>query len=403
MKKIIATTLMIAASAVVASSTETELARKLPQIFADSAANYVLLEREALKLMVDDKGKNRTPHGWIKKDRRLDMRNIYWWTSGHFPGALWYLYEATGDEAWKTRAVKWTEILAPVADYTGNHDIGFMMYCSYGNARRILKTDKYDSLLLRAAESLSKRYNQKLGIIRSWGNISDNKDFLVIPDNMMNLELMEWASKKSGNDKYAKIARSHSDKTMIHHYRADGGCRHVLNYDQRNGRVQQILRGQGASCETAWSRGQSWSIYGYAMMARETGDKRYLDFAMKLANFAINHPNMPKDGIPYWDYGAPGEERDSSAGSIMASGLLELSQLVGGEKGAGYRAFAVKQLLTLSSDEYFAKGDEVGGFVLKHGVGHKPCGGEIDVPLDYGDYYYFEALLRFSKIFKAGK
>ena len=201
--------------------------------------------------------------------------------------------------------------------------------------------------------------------------------------------------------RFDKIARSHADVSMRHHFRPDGGCYHVLNYDQRpgfRGTVQEIRRGQGLSCETAWSRGQSWGIYGYTMMYRFTKELRYLEFAQKLADYAISHPNMPEDGIPYWDYGAPGEERDSSAGAVMASALLELSGFVPGEKGAAYRAFAVKQLVSLSSPAYFSEGDEIGHFLLKHGVGHKPGNSEVDTPLDYGDYYYLEALLRFKAL-----
>jgi hypothetical protein len=176
-------------------------------------------------------------------------------------------------------------------------------------------------------------------LIRSWGEIDEKRNFSVIPDNMMNLELLEWASKnpRSPEDvpkasRFDRIARSHATNTMKHHFRAEGGTYHVLNYDQKTLRVKAILRGQGASCETAWSRGQSWAIYGYTMMYRETGDRAYLDFAQKVSDYAINHPNMPEDGIPYWDFGAPGEERDSSAGAIMASGLLELAD---GEFGLG--------------------------------------------------------------------
>ncbi|MBQ9741542.1 MAG: glucuronyl hydrolase, partial [Kiritimatiellae bacterium] len=141
-----------------------------------------------------------------------------------------------------------------------------------------------------------------------------------------------------------------------------------------------------------------WAIYGYTMMYRESGNKAYLDFAQKVADFAINPPNMPEDGIPYWDYGAPGEERDSSAGSIMASGLLELANYVDAEKGAMYRKFAVKQLLSLASPAYFSEGDEIGHFLLKHGVGSKPRGSEVDTPLNYGDYYFLEALVRARRL-----
>ncbi|MGN0834016.1 MAG: glucuronyl hydrolase [Kiritimatiellia bacterium] len=389
-----------------APAAEEALRARLPEIFARSAAHYRALDAAAAPLAVADKPAGEgwetstacVPHGFNRKTGKLDMRTIYWWTSGHFPGSLWYLYEATGDEFFKTRAKAWTETLAPNAKVTTNHDIGFIMYCSYGNARRLLGTDAYDGLLRETAASLCQRFSADLGLIRSWGDKSDRKDFLVIPDNMMNLELLEAAAKLPGGERrFADVARSHATRTMRHHFRADGGTYHVLNYDQRpgfHGAVQEIRRGQGLSCETAWSRGQSWAIYGYTMMYRETKDPAYLEFAQKVSDFAIGHPNMPADGVPYWDFGAPGEERDSSAASIMASGLLELSTFVGGEKGAAYRAYAVRQLTSLAGPDYYSEGDEIGHWLLKHGVGHKPAGTEIDTPLDYGDYYFLEALLR---------
>ena len=393
----------VLAAAALACPQEAKLKAMLPEVFEKSVAHYRAIDAAATPLM--DKGEDgmkRVPHGWNAKEGKPDMRSIRWWTSGHYPGSLWYLYEATGDEFFKERAVAWTEILEPNKSDSSHHDTGFMMYCSYGNARRVLKTDKYDAILVETAGSLSKRFNEKLGLIRSWGDIEDKKDFLVIPDNMMNLELLEEAAKLPGGERrFADVARSHATKTMAHHFRADGGTYHVLNYDQRAGfhcAVQEIRRGQGLSCETAWSRGQSWAIYGYTMMYRESKDPAYLAFAQKVSDFAINHPNMPEDGVPYWDFGAPGEERDSSAASIMASGLLELSTFLPGAQGAKYRAYAVKQLLSLCSDAYFAKPGENGDWLLKHGVGHKPAGSEIDTPLDYGDYYFLEALLRFRRL-----
>ena len=380
----------------------TELARlksKLPEIFAKSAAHYKALDAAATAVMYNTNGMVMLPRGYNRTLKRLTIREITCWTSGHYPGSLWYLFEATGDEFFKERAAMWTETLKPISKFEGNHDIGFMMYCSFGNARRLLKTGKYDHLLVEAANTLSLRFEPKLGLIRSWGKVDDRDSFLVIPDNLMNLELLEWAAKaKNGDRRFAEMARSHADVTMKNHFRADGGTYHVLNYSQKDLRVQEIRRGQGASCFTAWSRGQSWGIYGYTMMYRESGNKTYLNFAEKLADYAVNHPNMPEDGIPYWDYGAPGEERDSSAGSIMASGLLELSKYVDSAKGESYRKFAARQLLTLASPAYFSEGGEIGHFLLKHGVGFKPGGYEIDTPLNYGDYYFLEALLRASNL-----
>ena len=393
-----------------AAAEERELKAMLPTIFAKSAAHYRALDAAAKPLAVSDKPvRNATesscnvfPHGFKRDQGVYDMRSVFWWTSGHYPGALLYLYEATGEKDFLDRAKFWLEPMKPNSKVTSNHDVGFIMYCSFGNARRLEQTTAYDALLVETAASLSERFNPRLGVIRSWGKKDEAKNFLVIPDNMMNLELLESAAKLPGGEKrFADIARSHADVSMKNHFRPDGGCYHVLNYDQRDvmlGQIQEIRRGQGLCVGTAWSRGQSWGIYGYSMMYRMTGLKRYLDFAMKLADYAMNHPSMPNDGIPTWDYGAPGEERDSSAGAIMASALLEISTFVEEPLKSRYRAFAVKQLKSLASPAYFSEGGEIGHFLLKHGVGSKPSGSEIDTPLDYGDYYFLEALLRFRKI-----
>ena len=365
----------------------------LPSIFSAAAEHYRALDAAVTPLRTAPDGKPRFPRTFYVATGAYEMRLWDDWTNGHWAGALWLLYEATGDDFFRARAEEWTALLAPCAKVDYHHDVGFIAYCSMGQARRILQTDRYDALLLETAASLAKRFHPGLGLLRSWGKIEDKDRFLVIPDNMMNLELLEWAAKAPGGDaRFDAIARSHADVTLRHHFRADGSAYHVLDYDQTSGRVKAIERGQGADCATAWSRGQAWTVYGYTMMFRETGETRYLDFARKAALYAIRHPNMPEDGIPFWDYGAPGEERDTSAGAILASALLELSGFA--PEGAEFRAFAEKALASLASPDYFSQGDEIGHFLLKHGTGGKPMGVEIDVPLVYGDYYFLEALLR---------
>jgi len=272
-----------------------------------------------------------------------------------------------------------------------------MMYCSFGNANRLSPKEEYKEILMNSAKSLSTRFNEKVGAIRSWDSSDDS--FLVIIDNMMNLELLFWASEHSGDKMYKDIAITHANTTMGNHFRKDNSSYHVINYNVNTGEVKQKRTAQGAADESAWARGQAWGLYGYTVMYRETKDKKYLDQAIKIAELMLNHPNMPENKVPYWDYNAddiPDALRDSSAGAIMTTALLELSEYVDKEKSKKYFKIAETALSTLMSDEYLAKKRTNGGFILKHGVGHIPENSEVDVPLTYGDYYFIEALLRYK-------
>jgi unsaturated chondroitin disaccharide hydrolase len=338
----------------------------------------------------------------IDKDGKLITSNSHWWTSGFFPGVLWYVYQNTKDEQIKKYAENFTKRVEGEKFTTNNHDVGFMLYCSFGNGLRLTGNKDYEEVLLTGTNSLCTRYNPKIGVIKSW-QTNKKWQYPVIVDNMMNLELIMWTAKHTGDTTYSHIARSHADRTMIEHYRPDFSCYHVVSYDTITFNPEKKQTHQGAADESSWSRGQSWGLYGYTMMYRETKEQRYLDFAQKIAGFLINHPNMPADGIPYWDYNAPGiptEPHDASAAAIMASALLELSKYVPAELSQKYYDFAVKQLRTLTSPEYLAETGTNGNFILKHSVGSKPAGSEVDVPLTYADYYYIEALTRLSELQK---
>jgi hypothetical protein len=158
---------------------------------------------------------------------------------------------------------------------------------------------------------------------------------------------------------------------------------------------------QGYADESAWARGQAWGLYGFTMVYRETGNKKYLDHAVKIARFLLNHPNLPADKIPYWDFNAPGipdEPRDASSGAVMASALIELSNYADPDFSKECLAMAEKQILSLSSPAYRAALGTNGNFILKHSVSNKPKNKEVDVPLSYADYYYLEAMLRYKAI-----
>ncbi len=332
----------------------------------------------------------------LNKDSTLHDMESSWWCSGFFGGSLWYLYEYTKDTKWKLAAEKWTLALEKEQFNTGTHDLGFMLYCPFGNGYRLTKNAAYSKVMLEGAKSLATRFDPKVGVIKSW-NKFQKYDYPIIIDNMMNLEFLFWAAKTSGDKTLYNICTTHADNTMKNHYRLDNSSYHVVCYGA-NGEVLAKKTAQGAADESAWSRGQAWGLYGYVVMYRETKDKKYVAQANKIAEFILNNPNLPADKIPYWDFSKPSEVRDASAAAITASALFELSDYTKGKQKKYYIAQATTMLETLSSEKFRAKVGENRNFILMHSTGHKPQNTEVDVPLIYADYYYLEALLRYQKI-----
>jgi unsaturated chondroitin disaccharide hydrolase len=329
------------------------------------------------------------------------------WTSGFWPGIEWYLYEYTKDEQWKQRADKSQSILAPLVDSSAiDHDMGFVMYCSYGNGYRLTGNPDYKRILLRAADTLARLYNPKVGTILSWPRPAPHVDWPLrhntIMDNMMNLELLFWASKNGGSKSLFDIAVSHATTTMNNHFRPDYTSYHVVVYDTATGKKIKGITHQGYADNSMWARGQSWAIYGFTMSYRESKKPEFLDFAQKVSDVYLQR--LPADLIPYWDFNAPdipNAPRDASAACVVASALLELSTFVQDkEKAKMYRGKAEAMLKELSSPRY--QSGSVNNAFLLHSTGHKPAGGEIDASIIYADYYYIEALLRAKKL-KEGK
>jgi len=324
------------------------------------------------------------------------------WTAGFFPGSLWYLFEATGDATWKTAAMRYTALTAPAKFDKSQHDLGFMLGAGYGNGLRLVDDaatrSAYRDALLAGATTLITRFNPKVGSIQSW-DLWPNTTwaFPVIIDNMMNLELLMWAAKAANEPRYREIAIAHADTALKNHFRPDGSSFHLVDYDPKTGAVRARVTVQGYADGSAWARGQAWGLYGYTMMYRETHRDEYLRQAHKIARFYTTHPRLPADKVPFWDFddpAIPDAPRDASAAAIAASALLELATFSDRETAARYRDFAEQTLRSLSSDAYLAKPGDNGGFLLKHATGHKPAKSEIDVPLNYADYYFLEALLR---------
>lgn len=320
------------------------------------------------------------------------------WTSGFFPGVLWMQYEYTQDTKWKDLAEKYTANIEDQKFNGKTHDMGFKMFCSYGNGYRLTNDSAYKEILIQSANTLMTRYNPAVGCLRSWDHNKDKWDFPVIIDNMINLELLFWASRETKDSSYYKVAYQHALTTLNNHFRVDNSCYHVVGYAPETGEVIKKNTHQGLHHESSWARGQGWALYGFTMAYRETGDERFLQQATKVADFLMNHKNLPQDGIPYWDFddpNIPNAPRDASAAAVIASGLYEMClYLEANAKKTTYKAFADKIINTLSSTEYLAKVGENNHFILKHSTGNMPKQDEVDQPIVYADYYYLEALLR---------
>lgn len=336
------------------------------------------------------------------REGELETCDSGWWVSGFFPGVLWYLYEEFETDPLKEYAELYSARVEDQKHTTNNHDVGFMIFCSFGNGYRITNHPEYREVIETACTSLITRFDEEIGCIRSWGpdDWSKQWNYPVIIDNMMNLEMLMWGGKQFGNPKFIEVSLSHADTTIENHFREDGSSFHVVSYED-DGDVEKKTTAQGNSNDSAWARGQAWGLYGFTMMYRMTKEQRYLDQAVEIAEFITNHPRLPEDGIPYWDFDAPGIPdalRDASAAAIICSGLLELSHYVDGAKAEKYMTVAETQLRTLCSPDYLAEPGGNAHFILKHSVGHKPANSEVDVPLTYADYYFVEALMRFKKI-----
>jgi len=322
------------------------------------------------------------------------------WTSGFWPGILWYDFEATKDSRIKVEAEKFTASLGFISKIPAyDHDLGFLVFCSYGNAYRLTKNPVYKKIILDTADSLATLFNPKVGTILSWPREvkARNWPHNTIMDNMINLEMLFWAAKNGGDKKLYDIAVSHANKTMKCQFRPDYSSYHVAVYDTVTGNLIKGVTHQGYADNSMWARGQAWAIYGFTVCYRETKNPEYLSFVQKVTDIYLK--GLPEDYVPYWDFSAPdipNAPRDASAACVVASALLELSTYLDKDKAEEYKDAAVKMLKSLSSPAYQC-GDAKPAFLL-HSTGHWPNGSEIDASIIYADYYYIEALLRFKKL-----
>lgn len=382
--------------AVVACNRQESMEELTARVFERAAVQFQQLDANVDSVMAVSADGMVYPRS-LNEDGTLTTSDYKWWCSGFFPGSLWYVYEYTGDEKYKELALKYQAGLEPLRYRTDDHDIGFQLMCTYGNCLRITADSLSVPVLIDGANSLATRFNPAVGCTKSW----DNKKyaFSVIIDNMMNLELLFKAHELGGPDSLKDVAISHAYTTIKNHYREDKSTRHVLDYNPETGELAQVYPGQGFSTESAWARGQAWGLYAFPMVYRFTKDPQILEHAVAAAEYII--PRLPEDGIPYWDFDSPeipNDVKDASAAAIMACGLIELSGYVDGQKSKCYLDVAEKMIRSLASDEYLAAEGEAHGFLLKHSTGFRLRNSEVDVPLTYADYYFLEALMRWTAL-----
>ena len=359
--------------------------RTLTELKTDSGIDYTMMPRN---IMADE-------HHWNCRKATKEE-----WCAGFWPGVLWYDYEYTQDKHILEEAKKFTnslEFLSQIPAY--DHDLGFLVFCSYGNGYRLTKDPAYKKVILDTADSLATLFNPVVGTMLSWPREVEPRNWPhnTIMDNMINLEMLFWAAKNGGNPYLYDVAVSHADKTMKCQFRPDYTSYHVAVYDTITGNLIKGVTHQGYADSTMWARGQAWAIYGYTVVYRETKDPKYLDFAQKVTDVYLDR--LPEDKVPYWDFddpSIPNAPRDASAGAVVASALLELSTYLPNGTGKRYKDAAIEMLTSLSSDSY-QSGESKPSFLL-HSVGHWPNHSEIDASIIYADYYYIEALLRLKRL-----
>ena len=373
----------------------------------DKNIEYCL--EQALRTLDEIGDTTMIPRNILKGERCWNLRPVIIseWTAGFWPGILWYAYELSNDEKIKKSAIHYTELLQQFTTLPAyDHDLGFQIYCSYGNAYRLTGKEEYKQIILNAADTLATLFNPKVGTILSWPREVEpnNWPHNTIMDNIINLEMLYWAAKNGGGSRLYDIATKHAETTMKYHFREDGGNYHVTVYDTITGDFIKGVTHQGYADNTLWARGQAWAIYGYTLVYRETKDVKFLRFAEKITDLYLDR--LPEgEYVPYWDFDAPNipdEPKDASAAAIVASSLLELYTLEDNrEKAETYKDAAIKMLEKLSSDKYQSR-EANPGFLL-HSVGHWPAKSEVDASINYADYYYIEALVRLKSLTEVRK
>ena len=315
------------------------------------------------------------------------------WVGGHWVGLLWLAFAQTGDDALQQVARQWAARLAPRQHDTTTHDLGFLFELSHVLGWQLTDDASLKTPALMAARTLTRRFNARGKFLPAWGapDAPDERRGRAIIDTMMNLDLLYWASKETGDPVYARQATQHAQTALAFLVRSDWSTAHVADFNPETGEFLKQDTHQGLSATSCWSRGQSWAIYGFAQTYHHTGNAAFLVAARNLAEYALRR--LPPDHIPYWDYDSPlipDDVRDSSAASILAAALLRLAALEADADMARRWQSAAASVVESLWRNYSSRGTAEPSILL-HGTRNKPRG-SMDHGLIYGDYYFVEAL-----------
>lgn len=321
------------------------------------------------------------------------------WTSGFYPGCLWYAYELSGNEKFEKWARQWTASIEHEKFNMETHDLGFRFMCTFANGLRLGNNSEYDDykdIILTAASSLSKRYNRKIKCLSSnWDMLEIENSFPVVIDIMANLNILFWAAENGGTKYYKDYALNHARKTYRDFVRSDGGTYHIVRYNKENAEIINKGTLQGDGDETTWSRGHAWMVYGLVETYAYTGEKDILNMAIKMSDYFIEH--LPDDQVSIWDFQSEIDYRDVSASSIVTSALFRLAnQVEGKDLKEKYSAQAAGMLTSLCKPPYFIENIN-SNCILDHSVQYLPINSNVDVPAIFADYYFLEALVRYKK------
>jgi unsaturated chondroitin disaccharide hydrolase len=317
------------------------------------------------------------------------------WVGGHWVGLLWLAFSSTQNPALEAAARTWAARLAPRQFDTTTHDLGFLFELSHILGYELTGDETLKAPALQAAETMCRRFNSRGGFFQAWGPLDAPPELRgrAIVDTMMNLDLLFWASRQTGDLQFTQMAETHANTVIKYQIRPDFSTSHVIDFDPESGAFLKQDTHQGLSADSCWSRGQAWAVYGFGDCYRATGDPIFLETARHLANYAFE--NLPADRVPYWDYCSPdihNDVRDSSAASILSSGLLNLAMLETNPENAARWHTHAEAVLKSLWENYSSRGTPEPS-ILIHGTRSKPHG-LMDHGLIYGDYYFVEALLK---------